>query len=68
MGKGLCQTGIRIMGRLIDKIRYLLLGIALPKEQFYIQAEGFHSCFNPIFHVITQTQRTELIDDSQTED
>ena len=49
MGKGLCQVGIRIMRRLINKIRYLILKFILPKEQFYIQGDGgFHSVFHPI--------------------
>ena len=33
----------------ILKLRELLLRIALPKEQFYIQGDGgFHSVFHPI--------------------
>jgi hypothetical protein len=35
---------------MIDKIRELLLKIALPKKQFYIQCGGFHSVFSPILH------------------
>ena len=37
-----------IWDRLVDKIRYSLLRIALPKQQFYLQAGGFHSVFHPI--------------------
>ena len=33
---------------LIDKIRYLILRFALPKQQFYVQNNGFHSVFHPI--------------------
>ena len=36
------------MGRLIDKIRGLLLKLVLPKQQYYIQNNGFHSVFHPI--------------------
>ena len=47
MGKGLCQFGVRIMG-LIDKLRTWLLRKLLPKQQFYIQNNGFHSVFHSI--------------------
>ena len=41
-----------MLNKLITKIRYLLLGIALPKQQFYLQGEGFHSVFHPIMKPI----------------
>ena len=37
-----------MLNRLVTKIRYLLLKIALPKQQFYLQGAGFHSVFHPI--------------------
>ena len=37
-----------MLNRLITKLRYLLLRIALPKQQFFLQGEGFHSVFHPI--------------------
>ena len=59
MGKGLCQFGVRIMG-LVDKLRTWLLRKLLPKQQFYIQNNGFHSVFHPIMKPLLD--RTEDID------
>ena len=39
---------IQMFRNLIDKLRYLVLRFALPKQQFYIQCGGFHSVFHPI--------------------
>ena len=36
------------MIKLVDKLRYLLLKIVLPKQQFYIQNNKFHSVFHPL--------------------
>ncbi len=36
------------MANLKDIIRNLLLRIALPRKQYYIQCDGFHSVFKPI--------------------
>ena len=41
-----------MLNKLITKIRYLLLRIVLPKQQFYLQGEGFHSVFHPIMKPI----------------
>ena len=41
-----------MLNKLIAKIRYLLLRIALPKQQFYLQGEEFHSVFHPIMKPI----------------
>ena len=38
--------------KLVDCIRTLLLRIALPKKQFYIQCDGFHSVFHPIMRPV----------------
>ena len=49
-GNELILNGKRfiLMKNLIDRIRYLVLKLALPKKQYYIQADGFHSVFHPI--------------------
>ncbi len=49
-----------MLNRLIARIRYLLLRIALPKQQFYLHGEGFHSVFHPIMKPILS--RSEPID------
>jgi len=36
----------------MNKIREKLLRLLLPKKQFYIQAQGFHAHFHPVFHSI----------------
>ena len=41
-----------MLNKLITEIRYLLLRIALPNQQFYLQGEGFHSVFHPIMKPI----------------
>ena len=33
---------------MLDKIKALILRLVLPKKQFYIQCDGFHSVFKPI--------------------
>ena len=33
-------------------IKEKLLRLLLPKKQFYIQAQGFHSCFHSVFNDI----------------
>ena len=52
------------MKNLIDKIRYLVLRFALPKKQYYIQAEGFHSIFHPILNDVMRIDYGPEISDS----
>ena len=51
------------MKNLIDKIRYLVLKFALPKKQYYIQADGFHSVFHPILNDIMRVDYEPEISD-----
>ena len=60
-------NGIRFMLTwLTTKIRYSLLRIALPKQQFYLQGDGFHSVFHPIIKPILS--RSEEFDGESNED
>ena len=52
---------------LITKIRYLLLRFALPKQQFYLQGDGFHSVFRPIIKPIL-SRTIEEFDGESNED
>ena len=52
--------------RFINKIRYLILRLVLPKEQFYIQGDGgFHSVFHPIMKPLLS--RTGEVDGDSNE-
>ena len=52
-----------LMKNLIDRIRYLVLKFALPKKQYYIQADGFHSIFHPILNDVMRIDYVPEISD-----
>ena len=67
-GNGLMLNGIRYMLTLITKLRYLLLRFALPKQQFYLQGDGFHSVFHPIVKPLLSRTQMEDVDGTENQD
>ena len=52
----------------LDKIRSIVLRFALPKKQFYIQCDGFHSVFHPILKPLLSRTMEDEIGESNEDD